>query len=1270
MGLLDDLIDQAAADQEPDAPLKTPVASPAQTSEGLLDRFIGQVAEYNTVISQLPIDTRTAGALKDLNEIRGQDVEDPNATRDPGLLSRIGKRGVGVAEGILPIAQGMDALQKMRVAAAGGDLVMAVEALRELKDAARWSVTPTAMESAGKLGSVLEAIPVSGVPFFVWDEAFGILGESITGLTLQQKEKLLESASKKRQLAGALVARAAPNVTIGSGVPGVPDIPVGEIATYTLEQFGVDPDTIWGAISPYTPQAAALAGLSFDEQRAEFARGTQIGGSSVTGLGGAKQMGKRLLMRGPTGVKPTAKVISELKETKEVLAAADDAESALAQMLNRETPAEALVDELDDLTSGWGGPMAMRSEEASMGYQRLVDVDRAMNQGVPINPGIMDEIKAFESLEELQQSVGRLSREMGENLDIGPGIEIFARNRPAPLDVGVRNKLAKRHIGSVKQSIVRAAREIIGDAKKEYVRPLQGGRRHTPAKQARRKVEIVQAYTRFIDRVNRVTQGKYADHLMNIQLDASRAIKSKVLKRKYDEALSKLTLEELEDVHRSIPGTHTKLPEPPSAWTPKQLEGFKDIGKNPLMPISDPQALMQPSDIFGGEVVARWEEARFALAIEKEGGGLLGKLATEPERILKPFLKGGKKSASARVRVLAWRETKGAERAALEKQMSFFEVEAAKELSVWFDDMHKWSVKHKFLRPEQFLKDYIPKYIKPEAFGRRSGAANVAGEIRWESRLTRDPNLIVDPGIREMDAARVIDRYLGGLTREMHMEPARREIIATLRAKLPSNSMRKEAAFEWLGDQLGSKRYEQGWDNLYSNVIGNFMSDIGARPAHRVGKAITDYIYLSGMGFRPRSAIRNLSQSMLTIGEVGWKAYGKGVTDAARAYDGAGPLRQLLERQTFRRGAYAPGLEHETASMLRSWYPNLRDKSMWMFKKADRANRVLAFFSGRAKAMHIGKKFKIGDKQMTRFLDSVRPYERELMADAIKRGNVEKAGEVYGNYVQGLTQYKYGTADTAQFFRHHPILKQFGTWPVEFARMQSRWWAGAGGPWTERGIPMMKRVTRLAQKSGRFAWKNARGPMMPVAIHKLGEVLAENDLIYTAEEFSQLTGIPVPDIKRYTPYATLEGWLEHGVTTPLESSPVGRMALDFYDVFSYGAQRAGQIAGMKAPDPEKLDEAMTRMDMTLFMFVGGLAVGDIVKTIADIDSGVPVAQAVTERWAYYNRRYGRKYEAMQDRNEYFARRSRRKKSKRKSNVQKLIDTPGTAVDLFSEGGGP
>ena len=112
---------------------------------------------------------------------------------------------------------------------------------------------------------------------------------------------------------------------------------------------------------------------------------------------------------------------------------------------------------------------------------------------------------------------------------------------------------------------------------------------------------------------------------------------------------------------------------------------------------------------------------------------------------------------------------------------------------------------------------------------------------------------------------------------------------------------------------------------------------------------LTSALYVMWLGFKPTTAIRNLSQHGLIIAEVDHiQDFGNGIRLRVTTEGRVALAESLVVRS--RRGAFIESID---SSMASRWTDNVRETALFLFRKADEQNVKDAFLSGYAEAKRL-----------------------------------------------------------------------------------------------------------------------------------------------------------------------------------------------------------------------------------------------------------------------------------------------------------------------------
>lgn len=221
--------------------------------------------------------------------------------------------------------------------------------------------------------------------------------------------------------------------------------------------------------------------------------------------------------------------------------------------------------------------------------------------------------------------------------------------------------------------------------------------------------------------------------------------------------------------------------------------------------------------------------------------------------------------------------------------------------------------------------------------------------------------------------------------------------------------------------------------------------------------------YLGGLGFRPLSAIKNLTQQNNTIADIGFRWWIKGISESLKQHSIPGgktvsAFDYLREHGILREFApeYYKAINVRTNTMKK-----LQDKAMGMFQFADYVNRSVTYFGARAKFDYYLGEHRAGRLSWEQFLKkSGLSGEPKVVQDEIKanlRTNMQKhdanASHLFGESVTARTQYLYNREDAPLITRSAAgrIGWQYMTWPENYTEMFADW-LGAG----EQGVQWQK----------------------------------------------------------------------------------------------------------------------------------------------------------------------------------------------------------------------
>jgi len=223
--------------------------------------------------------------------------------------------------------------------------------------------------------------------------------------------------------------------------------------------------------------------------------------------------------------------------------------------------------------------------------------------------------------------------------------------------------------------------------------------------------------------------------------------------------------------------------------------------------------------------------------------------------------------------------------------------------------------------------------------------------------------------------------------------------------------------------------------------------------ATRVSSALTRLAYLRYLGFKPASALRNLTQTNLALSELG---FANGLR-ALKRITRDGWLQTFSEMKDLGIGLdYLAGMDLPTGAGHVSHAINMAsDVSLALFSFADLTNRAVTYRTSMVRFEDGMKKYAkataAGDRSALEALArklllkgrtlSGKTTERQsnaisrMIMGKIKAGDVEGAAHDYAKYFVEKWQFRYGKTGTPQMFQNSlgRIIGQFGTWPIFYA---------------------------------------------------------------------------------------------------------------------------------------------------------------------------------------------------------------------------------------------
>ncbi len=191
-------------------------------------------------------------------------------------------------------------------------------------------------------------------------------------------------------------------------------------------------------------------------------------------------------------------------------------------------------------------------------------------------------------------------------------------------------------------------------------------------------------------------------------------------------------------------------------------------------------------------------------------------------------------------------------------------------------------------------------------------------------------------------------------------------------------------------------------------VLGNYFYP-GMTQGNPMGMAsyhLTGTLYGLFLGFKPTSAIRNLSQHTLILGEVGPKHFADGIRLRLTKEGRAAMKNSVVLRS--RKFAYTAGLDSSFASR---WTDKFRETALYMFRLADKQNVSDAFLAGYSEA-------------------------KELYPEVSEQVWIDRGDEVAAD-----TQYLYTKMNSMSFSQSAPgrTMSMLTTWTENWMELMTKW---------------------------------------------------------------------------------------------------------------------------------------------------------------------------------------------------------------------------------------
>ena len=416
---------------------------------------------------------------------------------------------------------------------------------------------------------------------------------------------------------------------------------------------------------------------------------------------------------------------------------------------------------------------------------------------------------------------------------------------------------------------------------------------------------------------------------------------------------------------------------------------------------------------------------------------------TRARDLLKPWLKWGKSARAARDRIggLLEVESKGFNARAGKPLFDLGvvtqeEANAAKGMRELFDLLAV-----EFGIPsEQKILNYL-HHMFDRRFASMKLSADLRASLPKELMASFKKPRIANADDFVWDVARVFDHYLRLGARDKFMNPLLERYGEKWLAKQPVTV--QPYIRDYLKDLAGVPTDALKADPLVKcaesflslsgmkHVAQKFYPHLDPRAAAEqmtqslVGSYRTS-LYSGGLGWKVSSALKNLTQNLQTIGEVGLIRWAKDGVAMIATEEGQ---RLIAEAQIYR--GYMP-LQYKSSQLLNKGLQQLIQKTMFMFEGADRFNRGVAYLAAYRRFIATQGKFDLSTSLKT---------QRAVIKQHMEVGDLHKAAMAYGRDVVWRTQYLYSKVNTPRAFRSPTgqVYGTFLTWPINYGHLLNDW---------------------------------------------------------------------------------------------------------------------------------------------------------------------------------------------------------------------------------------
>ena len=291
------------------------------------------------------------------------------------------------------------------------------------------------------------------------------------------------------------------------------------------------------------------------------------------------------------------------------------------------------------------------------------------------------------------------------------------------------------------------------------------------------------------------------------------------------------------------------------------------------------------------------------------------------------------------------------------------------------------------------------------------------------------------------DSLVLLERYIRSGAKEYFLKDDVRRIRQDLLSdKRISESMRKllqsyterVLGYPSVIDEFVAQTLAMGI-NFMGKTVG-YKTEYNAEDLNHMAHTLINLTYMSTMGLRPMPVLKNLTQSLNTVCELGPTWTMSGMVDFLfKGWKEADEAGVLME--------YAPELYREYEE--ENSFDRLRDVMLIGFQTADKINRSVAYYAGLNKFDAFSKIFKNPQKLkkwlLSHHLDETKRIE---VMDAVNKNDMARARHLFAEEIVAKTQYLYNKYDSPLITRTAlgKMYFQFASWPENYFELLVDWY--------------------------------------------------------------------------------------------------------------------------------------------------------------------------------------------------------------------------------------